>query len=160
MIMEKLRVYLETSMFNYYFDKERDGHSATVRMFEAIGWGKFVGFTSEYVNIELKNAPEPKKSDMLRLSDKYNISILELNEETSNLANIYINEQVIPKKFQFDALHIASATIHQIDCLLTFNFKHLIKLKTKEMTAKINSREGYQPIIICSPMEVLDDDEE
>ena len=35
-ILTKMRIYLETTMFNYYFDKDRDGHAATVRMFEAI----------------------------------------------------------------------------------------------------------------------------
>ncbi|MDR1297937.1 MAG: hypothetical protein LBO05_11340, partial [Deltaproteobacteria bacterium] len=87
--MEKIRVYLETSMFNYYYyyDKERDGHSATVKMFEAIGSGKFYGFTSEFVNTELEKAPEPKKSNMLSLIGKYNFAILKPDEETLNLAN-------------------------------------------------------------------------
>jgi len=44
--MKKLRLYLETTMFNYYFDSERDGHSATVKLFEAIGAGEYVGYTS------------------------------------------------------------------------------------------------------------------
>jgi predicted nucleic acid-binding protein len=155
--MEKIRVYLETSMFNYYFDKERVGHSATVRMFEAIGCGKFIGFTSEYVNIELNRAPEPKKSNMLGLSARYGVTVLDTDDETANLAKIYVNELVIPQKFYFDAFHIASASVHNINCLLTFNFKHLIRFKTKEMTAKINLREGYPTITICQPMEVLDD---
>ena len=41
-------------MFNYYFDEDRDGHAATVRMFEEIGKGEYEGYTSEYVTYELQ----------------------------------------------------------------------------------------------------------
>jgi len=41
--MKKFRIYLETTMFNYYFDTERDSHADTVRMFEAMGFRRFVG---------------------------------------------------------------------------------------------------------------------
>jgi predicted nucleic acid-binding protein len=58
------RVYLETTMFNYYFDEERDGHADTVRMFEAVGRGEYEGYTSEYAIIELQRAKERKSSDM------------------------------------------------------------------------------------------------
>ena len=52
-ILSKMRVYLETTMFNYFFDTDRDGHADTVRMFEAIGKGEYEGYTSEYVTFEL-----------------------------------------------------------------------------------------------------------
>ena len=71
--MKKLRVYLESTMFNYYFDTERDGHADTVRMFEAIGSGKYEGYTSQYVIYELQMSGEPKRNAMLALINKYNV---------------------------------------------------------------------------------------
>jgi hypothetical protein len=63
--------YLEKSMFNYYFDLARDGHFATVAMFEAIGQRKYAGYVSEYVISELEDSSEPKSSEMLALVDQY-----------------------------------------------------------------------------------------
>jgi len=157
--VKKLRVYLESTMFNYYFDTNRDGHADTVRMFELIGSGKYEGYTSRYVTYELQMSAEPKKSAMLALIEQFNINVLEIDEESENLSAIYICEGIIPEKYGLDSAHIASATVNNLDCVLSFNFQHINKLKTKEMTALINLREGYKSIIICTPMEVLDNEE-
>jgi hypothetical protein len=146
-------------MFNYYFDTERDGHADTVKMFEAIGAGEYDGYTSEYVAFELRNAPEPKRSEMLELIEKYNVVVFEPDEETNRLADLYVHERIIPAKYRFDSTHIACASVKGLDGVLSFNFQHINKLKTKEMTALVNLREGYKSIIICTPMEVLDHEE-
>jgi len=145
-------------MFNYYFDAERDGHAATVRMFEAIGAGEYEGYTSEYVTYELQRSSEPKLTDMMALIDRYNIAVLRADEEADYLASQYIRNEAIPEKYDLDSLHIACASVNGLDCMLSFNFKHINKLKTKEMTALINLREGYRSVIICTPMEVLDNE--
>ena len=147
-------------MFNYYFDEDRDGHKDTVRLFKAIGTGQYEGYTSRYVTYELQMSPEPKQSAMLALIDKYNISVLEIGEESDHLSSVYIREGIIPVKYGLDGAHIASASVNNLDCVLSFNFQHINKLKTKEMTALVNLREGYKSIIICTPMEVLDNDEQ
>jgi hypothetical protein len=147
-------------VFNYFFDKERDGHADTVRLFEAIGTGKYEGYTSRYVTYELQMSPEPKQSAMLALIEKYNINVLEIGEESDHLSSVYIREGIIPAKYGLDGAHIASASVYNLDCVLSFNFQHINKLKTKEMTALVNLREGYKSITICTPMEVLDYDEQ
>lgn len=76
-IVGKLKIYFETTMFNYYFDEARDGHDATVQLFEAVGRGEYTGYTSEYVLFELRNAPEPKQSEMLSLIERYNIKVID-----------------------------------------------------------------------------------
>ena len=60
-----MKLYLETTMFNYYFDEARDGHIDTVRMFEAINSGEFEGYTSQYTILELQKTNEPKQANML-----------------------------------------------------------------------------------------------
>jgi hypothetical protein len=157
--MSKLRLYLETTMFNYYFDTERDGHAATVRMFEAIGQGEYEGYTSQYVIFELQKAHEPKQADMLALIEKYGITALDFQDEAIRLARLYVQNKVVPEKYLLDGAHIASASLHELDCILSFNFQHINKLKTKRMTELINLNEGYKGIVICTPMEVLDDEE-
>ena len=156
--MKKLRLYFETTMFNYYFDTERDGHVDTVRMFEAIVAGEYEGYTSEYVAFELRNAPETKRSEMLSLIEKYGIIMLEPDDETNRLADLYVHEGIVPAKYRLDSTHIACASTNGLDVLLSFNFQHINKLRTKEMAALINMREGYKNVIICTPMEVLENE--
>jgi len=154
--MKKLKLYLETTLFNYYFDTNRDGHRDTVALFEAIGKGAFDGYTSEYVRLELLNAPEPKQQQMLSLINKYNIEVLPTNDDAVKLAERYISFSIIPARFIMDGVHIAIATINKLDCILSFNFSHINKLKTKYLTEPINISEGYNRIAICTPMEILD----
>ena len=108
---------------------------------------------------ELVNANEPKKSNMLNLIGKYNIQVLNFSNEARNLADIYVKEGIIPAKYQYDCLHIACATIHDLDYIFSLNFRHINKLKTKNMTGFVNIREGFKQIIIASPLEVIYDDE-
>ena len=87
--IRKLRLYLETTVFNYYFDTDRDGHEDVVRLFEAIGTGLHEGYASEYVMAELKRAPEPKRSDMLTLVEKYGIRVIAPSLDAVHLAERY-----------------------------------------------------------------------
>ena len=65
--MRRPRIYLETTVFNHYFDTDREAHVATVALFKEIKAGKYEAFTSVYVTDELEKASEPKKSKMLAL---------------------------------------------------------------------------------------------
>ena len=156
--MRKPKIYLETTMFNFYFDTDRDAHKATVKLFEKISAGEYEAYTSVYVLDELESAQEPKKSNMLALIDKYRVRVLEVENAAEKLAEMYVNEGVVPVKFAYDGIHIAIATINDLECIFSLNFKHINKLKTKTMTSVINAREGYRQVMIASPMEVVEDE--
>jgi hypothetical protein len=108
---------------------------------------------------ELRNAEEPKQTNMLNLINKYNIKILNVTFEVNHLSSLYISAGIIPIKYQYDASHIACAAVYKLDYILSFNFKHINKPKTKTMTDLINTHEGYEKVLICIPMELLDNDE-
>ena len=155
--MRKPRIYLETTIFNYFFDVERDGHTDTVLLFKEIQARKFEAYTSVYVVDELKETKdESKRLKMLALISKYNVTILPDDDEAQYLANIYINEGVIPANKRFDSLHISISTINDLDYIFSYNFTHINRDKTKKMTSVINIREGYKPITITTASEVVE----
>ena len=159
--MRKQKIYLETTVFNYFFDKDRDEYKATVKLFDEIQAGKFEVFTSTQVLRELKNTSEEKKrTDMMNLITQYNAQVLDADIiEVDNLASKYITEGVIPDKYRSDAIHIAVASVNELDCIVSMNFQHINKLKTKITTAHINGLAGYtKPIAICSSREVVDNE--
>ena len=153
-----MKLYLETTVFNYYFDAERDGHADTVQLFEEIRKGKHQAFTSEYVEIELQAAAEPKRSQMLSLIREFQIPILSLDEESDRLAGIYVDQGIIPERFRFDSAHIACASVHGLDYVLSYNFSHINRAKTKLLTARVNQAEDYDSVLICTSKEVLEDE--
>ena len=153
------KVYLETTIFNYYFDVERDAHADTVRLFEEIKAGKYQAFTSIYAVSEITQAPEEKREKMTALIEDYDISILESKEEVVQLAQLYQTQGVIPPSSIVDAMHIATAAVYDLDMIISLNFRHIVRKKTVELTALINSNQNYGKVEIYSPMEVVDREE-
>lgn len=154
------KLYLETTMFNFYFagdapEKRQD----TLKLFAEIKAGKYEPYTSQYVIRELEMASEAKRNLMMGLIREYSVKIFEADVEAERLATVYIAAGIIPEKYSTDGLHIAIATIKGIDFIVSLNFKHIVKRKTIEMTELINFREGYKKVGIYSPMEVVEDED-
>ena len=151
----KLRLYLETTVFNYYFDEDREGHEDVLKLFETIKAGEFEVYTSELVIRELEKAQEPKKTKMLNLIEEYKPEILENSDKVKHLGQLYIEKGVIPASHLFDSLHVAMASVYELDCIISYNFHHINRNKTRIMTANINKEEGYGGVIIAVAKEVL-----
>ncbi|MBQ3347780.1 MAG: hypothetical protein IJQ15_03115 [Synergistaceae bacterium] len=151
----KLRLYLETTTFNWFIDP-RPGHEDVVRLFEAVKAGQFVGYTSRYVTDELDKAEEPKRTNMLNLIDEYGIIMLSPRIETEMLAGNYIEEGIIPKSQMYDSLHIALASLHELDAIVSYNFHHINREKTKALIPEINSHRNLKGIMFFTAEEVFD----
>jgi hypothetical protein len=152
--MRKQRVYLETTLFNFYVDEDRDAHADTVRLFEDITTGKYEAYTSFYVIDELEDAPDEKRDKMIALIEQHGITVLALNIEAEQLADVYVEHGIIPLKYRTDGVHIAVAAVNDLDMIISMNFQHIVKRKTKTGTEKINALNGYRAVEICTPMEV------
>jgi hypothetical protein len=159
--MRKLKIYLETTLFNFYINSDLgDPHTETVKLFAEIAAGKYDAFTSDYVVDELGKAPPDKRSKMMSLLTKFNIPVLNMSDDAERLAGFYVTERVVPEKYRTDGLHIAIATVNDLDMIISMNFQHIVKRKTIKMTGHINTMNGYRAIEIYSPMEVVDNDDD
>jgi len=151
------KIYLETSVLNFIFaDDAPDKKADTLRLFEEIGEGKFRPFTSIYVTEEIDNASENKKRGMYGLIIDHDVDILQKTDEIKRLADLYVEEGIIPKKYAADALHIAAATVNDLDIIVSWNFRHIVKRKTVIMTESVNLRNGYKKMEIYSPSQVIE----
>ena len=83
------KIYLETTIFNYSFDKEREANPYTVTLFEEIKAVKYEPYTSEYVTKELNKAPAEKQEKMLKLIEEYGVRLIKASPEAKRLADIY-----------------------------------------------------------------------
>ena len=79
--MRKQKIYLETSLFNFYVDEDGgDAHHDTVKLFKEVAYGKYEAFTSDYVVDELRKAPKEKSAKMMNLLIEYNIPVLSMKK--------------------------------------------------------------------------------
>ena len=58
-----------------------------------------------------------------------------MDKEIEELAKNYIKEEIFPEKYYDVALHVAIATVNRIDYLLSWNFNHLVKVKTRKLVS-------------------------
>ncbi len=72
-----------------------------------------------------------------------------------DLADAYLKEGAITKKWHEDALHIAIATINKVDVLVSWNFKHIVNLDKIKKYNGVNLKHGYTMLEIRNPREIL-----
>ncbi|MCL2043648.1 MAG: hypothetical protein FWG89_05855 [Treponema sp.] len=150
-----LKVYLETTVFNRFLENNREYNKETKQIFDRILQDEIEAYSSTYVIEEIDKAPEPKRTEMLNLLKKYKITVLEIDQRAYDLSETYIELGIIPQKFRIDGIHIAMAAIHNMDCIVSLNFRHINKIKTKMATEIVHRMKEYNNPLICTPMEVI-----
>lgn len=86
--------------------------------------------------------------------------MLEIVEDAYDLAAALISEGALPPSAQDDATHIAMAAVHGIDYLLTWNCRHIDNAETKPVVRAICSKHGYICPEICTPEELMGEENE
>lgn len=158
--MKKLKLYVETTVWNFLFSKtDHEKRSWTKLLFEEYENGLFYFYISQIVLEEIRRA-EPTRRDQLEDAiRKYQPVILWSNDEAVALVGKYLNARFIPERYIDDLNHLAIASIHDMDVLVSWNLRHIVKLRTKTFVNSINMTEGYKSIEILTPQEVVDYDE-
>lgn len=90
-----------------------------------------------------------------RLEIVRNLVLLDLNQSVLNLAEQFLERSSLPEKANVDAIHIAAATVHGMDYLLTWNCKHIANAQIQRKLAEISLDFGYELPILCTPYELL-----
>lgn len=147
---KKLRVYLDTSIPNAYFDDKNPFRKEITREF----WKKlddYEIFVSDLVIKEIEDTRnELRKSNLLSLINEFN-TLSSSEEEIRSLAQEYVIRGVFPVKKIEDAIHLAIASFYYLDVLVSWNFEHIVKLKTKREVNVINVLLGYNTLEIVEP---------
>ncbi|MEW5946737.1 MAG: hypothetical protein AB1742_11110 [bacterium] len=157
--MKKLKLYVETSVWNFLFAEDApDKRALTERLFEEIETGKYDIFISDVVEKELGNAPEEVENRLVGALKKYRPKMLEYSEESRGLVYYYIGNGLLSEEQLADLSHVALATENEIDILVSWNLKHIVRMKTKTMVNELNHLRGLRGIEICTPKEVLEYD--
>lgn len=88
------------------------------------------------------------------------LPVLEVNDDVADIADNLVQSGIVPDKAASDAIHIAIASVHRVEFLVTWNFKHIANPFLRERIRDMITKSGFQMPTMCSPEELLDYDED
>jgi len=150
--MKKLRIYLDTSVISHLdapdaLEKQED----TRKLWEHIQSGNYDVFISPAVMVELGECAEPKHSILLKRLSEIDYTELQANDEVLELAAQYLTAGILPPKSARDRQHIAYACVYNCDMVISWNFKHMVNVKTISGVKGVNALAGYKEMPIYTP---------
>lgn len=150
-----MKLYIETSVPNFLFSTQDslERQEITKNFFKNV-IPQHEAYVSDIYILEAENAPSEKQKQLKSVIMHYKLKILKKTKYADRLAKRYQEELKLPEKYFNDLLHIAIATIHGMDVVVSWNLNHIVKLKTILTVEKINKKFKYKRIHICTPEEV------
>ena len=151
------RFYFDTSVFGGVFDEEFAELTAT--LFEKVKLGQIICVYSDLSESELSKAHQVVIDFFNTIPNEYKLCV-EVTPEALTLAKTYIADNVVGQTSFDDCVHIALATIHKVDILVSWNFKHIVNVYRIRGYNSVNLRMGYTPLEIRSPKDIVSDETE
>ena len=156
----KPKIYIETSVVSYLTARpSRDLIVAANQQITQDWWQvrqpEFELYVSQMVIHEASSGDPTAAQQRLQVLDE--TPLLELTEDAVTFAEILVQDGALPPNAVEDALHIAVAALNGMDYLLTWNFKHLANATMRYRIEQVCRQRGYEPPIICTPQELLEE---
>nr|VFJ74899.1 MAG: Predicted nucleic acid-binding protein, contains PIN domain [Candidatus Kentron sp. FM]VFJ75825.1 MAG: Predicted nucleic acid-binding protein, contains PIN domain [Candidatus Kentron sp. FM]VFK22852.1 MAG: Predicted nucleic acid-binding protein, contains PIN domain [Candidatus Kentron sp. FM] len=152
----KEKVYIDSTIPSYYFDRRES--LATFAEITRKWWSEMAGeyelFVSDAVIDELESGGDyPNKEEVLALVSE--IPQLQLFDDLDRIVEFYVANYVMPKTLAGDAAHLAYASYHNMEYLLTWNCNHLANANKHRHIQVINARLGLATPKIITPLELF-----
>lgn len=154
---KKLKVYLDTSVISYLKqDDAPDKTKITNALWEKFKTGIYDIYLSQVTITEMNECPIDKLNILKARLEEIKYTKLVLNDDCFNLAREIINIGILTEKSLDDSYHIATAVINDCDIIISWNFKHLVNVKTIDGVRAITQLKRYKNINIIDPLTLLE----
>ena len=151
MVKQGLKVYIETSVISGYGRKRF--HNDLMKFFDLIREGVFIPVISIHTLEELHNNKTP--IEVIKNLETIEYDEYETTDIMYNLADKYMEKKIVDNQYYSDALHIAIATVLEVDVLVSWNLTHIVNEVTKPLFNKVNINEGYKSLEIKKTEEIM-----
>jgi predicted nucleic acid-binding protein len=71
--------------------------------------------------------------------------------EADDLAKLYVSEEILSEKHIDDLTHVAYAVLARCDYIISWNMKHLVRIRTIDRVNAVNFLYHYPGINIVTP---------
>ena len=153
----KPRVYIETSIPSFYHEIRAEPEMVARRDWTRHWWDEmrddYLLVSSVAVLDELQSGDFPNRDQAIELLSSLPLVPLEL--EIAEIVRVYIEQKVMPNDPVGDALHLALASFHKCDFLLTWNCRHLANANKFGHIRRVNAMLGLYIPLLVTPLELL-----
>ena len=155
---KKIRVYLDTSVISYLDQQDApEKMKETKEVWNVLKKAEYEVVISNLAMLEISECDEEKQDKLIKYIDEIDYEEYSYDNDTAELADLIIQEGILHSKSRDDALHIASAILSNCDIILSWNFKHLVNVKTINGVRKVCFNRSFNKIIdIYSPNILLE----
>ena len=148
-----MRIYLDTSVFSAFFD-DRNPERQVLTMDFFSNLDRYDAYISDLTKIEIDKTPDIELR--AKMQEKIvGIKTLQSNNEVQKLTEDYVKYEAVSEKYITDAFHIAVAVIHSLDIIVSWNFRHIVRRKTKDIVSMVNTKNNLKHVEIVTPAELL-----
>lgn len=153
-------VCVETTIVSYLMarltrDVVRQAHQRVTREWWRTRRDKFELYVSPIV-LQEAGAGDPLRSRR-RFAALNGLPVLAPTPEAVNLARALVTYGPVPDQADVDAFHIAIATVHGVEYLLTWNCAHIANAQMRAGIESVCRNLGYEPPVLCTPEELMED---
>ncbi len=156
------RVYIETTIPSFYVDVRQEPEMVARRKWTRRWWkdarSQYELVTSVAVVDELAQGEFPGREGTLQLIEQ--VALVPVGIEVTEIVQAYIAHRVMPNNPAGDALHLALASFHRCDFLLTWNCRHLANANKFDHIRRVNGLLGLFVPALVTPLELLGDENE
>lgn len=151
------RVYIETTIPSFYYTLRTDLESLAKQSWTRKWWDQYADqftlMSSSAVIDELRGGKGEKTQDRIDLIK--DLEMLPVPSRINQIAQTYINRLIMPKDLFGDAHHVALASFHNADALLTWNCKHIANFNKIYLIRQINQELGLATPELATPLNYL-----
>ena len=144
--------YLDTSVVGAYYDDRDARRRELTRDF----WMRLPEFSPHISSLVLDELSavrkKPLRDKLMGLVSTF--SKLATTQEARDLARKYVEAGVVVETFFVDALHLAIASAHGMNYLVSWNFRHIVNVRTRSLVTTVNVNNGLRPLEIVAPPEL------
>jgi predicted nucleic acid-binding protein len=159
--MKKLKIYLDTSVISYLKQNpDLEKMNTTLKLWDKIKTGDYEVVISDVAIAELSQCEENKRNYLWSMLGQIDYSLMRETPETVALAHRFIEQNVLTKKSLNDCRHIACAVVAGCDIITSWNFKHMVNVRTVNGVKIINMMEGYRTVEIYPPTMLIEGEED
>ena len=156
--MRKPSDYVETSVWSHAFaDDAPESREATEQFLAQAREGRYDLYVSDVVAGEVARASEETARRIRGLIAEFAPILLEFDEDSFQLSEEFLKHAVVPSSKVDDARHVAVAVTNDLDVLVSWNYRHLVNVRRRDLFHQVSVMNGYyKPLQIITPPEIGD----
>ena len=157
--MSKPKVYIESTVVSYLTaEPSRDLLAAAHQQITREWWQRVLPLCEPYVSpVVLEEIVKGDREQARRRLDAVSgMSSLTMNQDIHRLANLYFTKIDLPERAMADAFHLALATWHQMDYLVTWNCSHIASGRVRAILERLNAKAKLHKTVMCTPEELME----